>query len=96
MHDMERGQGRGAVIMKVMESRKVSPPSGYEEEGDDGEDFAGMARGHCQEGLKMAQKYLESEKGQSSPLRPKVEALASAYEDLLSMMNEGGSDEEGY
>lgn len=94
MMPMERG-GRGAVIMKVMEARKAVPPMEYgeEEEAEDGGGFASMAKGHCQKGLAMAKGYLDGEEGQSSALRPKVEALAAAYEDLLSSLNEGGEEE---
>lgn len=97
MQPMGRGgpNGRQAMIMKVVESRKAMGPMGYEEEpeGEEG-GFSGMARGHCEKGLSMAREYLEGEEGQSSALRPKVEALAAAYEELLSALNEGGGEEE--
>lgn len=98
---MGPGPGRGAVIMKVMEARKAIPMPSYEEEDEreeygegDGGGFASMARGHCQKGLSMAREYLDGEEGQSSALRPKVEALAAAYEELLSALGEGGGKEE--
>jgi hypothetical protein len=89
--------GRGSVIMKVLEARKAMPAPGGEEEPREGaeEGFSGgMARGHCQKGLSMVREYLDGDEGQASPLRPKVEALAAAYEDLLSTLDEGGGEEE--
>ena len=84
--------GRGAVIMKVMEARKAVPPMGEPEE--EGGDFASKAGGHCKEGLAMAKEYLNGEEGQNSPLRPKVEALAAAYEDLLGALGASEGEEE--
>lgn len=85
--------GRGALIMKVAQARKMGPP-GYPEEPAKGGDFANKAKGHCEEGLEMAKEYLGGEEGQSSALKPKVEALVSAYEDLLSALNGDGDEEE--
>lgn len=95
MDMMERGpMGRGGVIMKVMEARKALPSPEEDAEEGEGGDFASMAGEHCQKGLSMAKEYLNGEEGQSSPLRPKVEALAAAYEDLLSAMGGSGGEEE--
>ena len=86
--------GRGAVIMKMIEARKAMPSMESEDDSDggSGHGFDGMAKSHCQEGLKMTTDYLESEEGQSSALRPRVEALAAAYKDLLSALNEGSEE----
>lgn len=94
------GRGRGAMIMKVMEARRAMPPTSGDEDGEEygesnGGGFAAMARGHCEKGLEMAREYLGGEEGKGSALRPKVEALATAYEALLSALNEGGGEEEG-
>lgn len=73
--------GRGLAIMKVVESKRMAPPP--MEDGPTG--GAGDAmEAMCEQGLSMAKEYLSSEEGQNSPLRPKVEALAAAFEDLLS------------
>lgn len=86
--------GRGALIMKVAEARKMTPPGGEMGEPEEESDFAANAKGHCEKGLAMAREYLDGEEGQSSALRPKVEALASAYEGLLSALNNDGGEEE--
>lgn len=86
--------GRGALIMKVAEARKMMPPGGEMEEMEEGGGFAANAKGHCEKGLAMAREYLDGEDGQASALRPKVEALVSAYEGLLSALNGEGGEEE--
>lgn len=82
---MDSMGGRGAVIMKAFEARKAMPAM---DEGGEAEEGGGLdkVREYCEEGKRAAEAFLESEEGQSSPLKAKVEAVVAACDDLVSAM----------
>jgi hypothetical protein len=84
--------GRSFAIMELMERSKE--PSGHGAMSMMGGDSEEISHEHCEKGLATARAFLDNEENAESPLRPKVEALASAYEDLLSSLDEDGEDKE--
>jgi hypothetical protein len=81
-----KADGRAFALVELLERSKKPEESGYQQEPMEEGDFESEAPMHCDKGLRMARAFLEQEENAASPLRPKVEALASAYEDLLSAL----------
>jgi hypothetical protein len=99
---MMNGDSRTYALVELMKRREKDQSS--EDHGHEamagGGDFMEEAHAHCKKGLSLTRSFLEDDGNADSALRPKVEALAAAYEDLLSALGEDtgnpGSMEEEY
>lgn len=92
---MKGGEGRAFALVELLKRSKEPEPedNGYEHKPMEESDFMDKAPTHCDKGLRMARSFLDDDANADSPLRPKVEALASAYEDLMSALESGAEEE---
>jgi hypothetical protein len=89
---MDGMSGRTFALKELMERSRA--PMAREPMAAGENEAEGLTAEHCEKGLGMARAFLDNEENADSPLRPQVEALAAAYADLMSAMEEGPKENE--